>query len=1046
MSYSSDSSSPPASRPRASPDPQRTLARELLEQELRRGGGAQQQTQQWTAHPSPASEFEHTQYRPSSSPLQMQQAQASQQSAAFADYRAEYGRQPTAAGASSNYPQHPELRALSETMRSVHVPSNLDTQSYSNQQTQQQLQHGAQFCQICEADEGGMNPAQRRQHEQHLQERMYYQSLQQQQQQQQQTPAYTAGWGVYAEQQQPALSSYAPAGTGAGAGASLASSFRTTVASPQRTSATLGLASQQPPVMADESVLYTSQPSRAVLSALRTLQDKLQELRVEKSNLENQLAQQASQASLREHEQARAHERAQSEALRKAQEFEASYLAKLRDQREAEERAQAQVIKLENEVRMLRDQALQREADSKSLRDEGHQLRLQLNDAELAHARISGEKTSLLREAEQERSTAVERELEITRLKGECNSLAAQLHQAGQNIDQLKLTNSTLEQNRAAAEANNDEANATVARLAHELKTVSQECIVAKNEASALQSYKYLTREYVSSLLNLNYELCIDVGMPLKKRNDLLTHSQQLLQGLKKAAWATEVDHAGAGGAASNGSAAGASTGGEQDQQAGGAYGSPARKAVIGGVHTGIDEQQYLLAGASSPEAIRVLHPSPTSSSRRAARAARAAAASNDVDSSDEDASDSHTHASSTRRASSASSRRGSGTSGGRIPAAPTVASTAKTRRSSGVGATSSGGLKNHHTLNKEIALPFTIGRSVKQSFSVPVNVQEILSKQPAYYSKVAARQVALQRKRMSGGGGGGSAVASSSSRVESDDERSGMLVYPPAPASSSSESAPGPVSLSSHSQGLSTVLLGLESEIESLNRDYIFHLDHSRREKDEDKLALQSKLQSILKAIEKKTKQIEALKQHQEAVLGSHSGGGGGAGSSSSSRLHAASTASSRGNRASSAIKPQPSSTHVPLSNSGKAPAATKRRGSVSRKAGTATGTAASSKASSRRGSSAGLSGGRDPTDLTDRHAHHQHGTQSSTPLRRRGAGGLTIDSDDEDALGAPLPQFGFLSPNSQRLLHKKMQSMRLLGQFQSMFEPEAARRFGAD
>ena len=748
---------------------------------------------------------------------------------------------------------------------------------------------------------------------------------------------------------------------------------------------------------------------------------------MEKSNLENQLAQQASQASLREHEQARAHERAQGEALRKAQEFEASYLTKLRDQREAEERAQAQVIKLENEVRMLRDQALQREADAKTLRDEGHQLRLQLNDAELAHARISGEKTSLVREAEQERSTAVERELEITRLKGEVNALAAQLHLANQNIDQLKLTTSTLEQSRASAEANHDEANATVARLAHELKTVSQECIVAKNEASSLQQYKYLTREYVSSLLNLNYELCIDVGMPLKKRNDLLTHSQQLLQGLKKAAWATAVDNqnlSAAGGA--NGATAG--TSGEQEAQTGGAFGSPARKAVIGGVHTGIDEQQYLLAGASSPEAIRVLHPgSPTASSRRAARAARAAAASNDVDDSDEDASDNHTHAPSTRRASSASSRRGSGTtSGGRIPAAPTVASTAKTRRSS-IGA-SSGGLKNHHTLNKEIALPFTIGRSVKQSFSVPVNVQEILSKQPAYYSKVAARQVAQQRKRLSGGG---STAASGSSRAESDDEHSSMLVYPPAPRGGTGSEAPGPVSLVSHSIGLNTVLQGLESEIEALNRDYIFHLDHSRRDKDEDKQALQSKLQTILKSIEKKTKQVETLKQHQEAVMGSHGAGG--------CRPYSASTASSRGNRA-AVPKPQPSSTHVPLSKA-PATAAAKRRGSVSRK----DSTTASSKASSRRGSSAGLSSARDPTDLTDRHAHHQHGTQTSTPLRRR-AGGLTIDSDDDEALGAPLPQFGFLSPNSQRLLHKKMQSMRLLGQFQSMFEPEAAKRFGAD
>ena len=273
MSYSSDSSSSPPARPRASPDPQRTLARELLEQELRRGGVAGAGQQQWT----PATEFEQTQYRPASSPQQQQQAAA--QSAAFADYRAEYARQPAAGG---SYPQHPELRALSETMRSVHVPSNLEHQPYSNpsqygaQGLGQALQHGgAQFCQICEADEGGMNPAQRRQHEQHLQERMYYQSLQQQQQQQAAVPTYTAGWGVYASEPQPVLSSYAPSQQpAAAAGASLASSFRTTVASPPRGLSGLG---NPPPVLADDSVLYTSQPSRAVLSALRTLQDKLQE-------------------------------------------------------------------------------------------------------------------------------------------------------------------------------------------------------------------------------------------------------------------------------------------------------------------------------------------------------------------------------------------------------------------------------------------------------------------------------------------------------------------------------------------------------------------------------------------------------------------------------------------------------------------------------------------------------------------------------------------------------------------------------------------------
>lgn len=79
--------------------------------------------------------------------------------------------------------------------------------------------------------------------------------------------------------------------------------------------------------------------------------------------------------------------------------------------------------------------------------------------------------------------------------------------------------------------------------------------------------------------------------------------------------------------------------------------------------------------------------------------------------------------------------------------------------------------------------------------------------------------------------------------------------------------------------------------------------------------------------------------------------------------------------------------------------------------------------------------------TDLADRHAHHQHGAQAATPMRPR--------YDADASIG--LPQHGFLSPNSQRLLEKKIKSMRLLGQFREMFDGEdgdgdAARRFGSD
>ena len=147
--------------------------------------------------------------------------------------------------------------------------------------------------------------------------------------------------------------------------------------------------------------------------------------------------------------------------------------------------------------------------------------------------------------------------------------------------------------------------------------------------------------------------------------------------------------------------------------------------------------------------------------------------------------------------------------------------------------------------------------------------------------------------------------------------------------------------------------------------------------------------------------------------------------------RLYSASTVASRSGRSSVSHKASVPHTLVPSSLS-----SARRSSSAARR-----GRPSSSLSSSRPATAVGSSS----TDLTDRHAHHQHGTQSSTPVRSRG--GLAVDAD------APLPQFGFLSPNSQRLLHKKMQSMRLLGQFKEMFgaeggagEGEAARRFGSD
>jgi uncharacterized protein YaaR (DUF327 family) len=889
-----------------------------------------------------------------------------------------------------------------------------------------------------------MNVAQRRwYHEQH-QHHDYLQQQQQPQQQRAQAFAtnYPGGPSSFEHASAPSLASSFGAGGASFHGAN--ASYRAPLsvsASPQRPSALgigsgLGLPQVGP---TDETLLYTSQPSRAVLSALRTLQDKLQELRVEKSGLENALAAAQQQASTREHELQRSHERALAESVRRAAEFEASYLAKLREARESEERAQAALIRAEGDVRALKEQASSRDADLKAVRDEVHSLRLQLNDAELSVARAEGSKKQAERDSDLERAAAAERDLEIVRLRGELADAKQALAHQTSAADVVKQTLVAAEAGRRAAEGDAQAAHDTIASLTHELRVVSGDLMTERRARQRADKFKYLTREYAQSLLNLNYEMCIDVGMNARKRNELLQHAQQLLQGLKKAAWAADEEDAEA----------------EADAGGAGADGngpaSPARRngggVTIDGVSTSIDEQRYLLAGASSPEAIRVLHPD-----RRG-----------NEDSDDEQSSSRRRSSSRGRSRSSSRGRPSSGRNA--VSAAPTVASTAKARAArasfgGGAGA-------HHHTLNKEIALPFTVGKSAKQSFSVPVNVQEILSKQPAYYTRLAQRQVAQAAKRKAAGAG--------------DDER---VVYPPLPAhgqhsvsfagvdsgsadeSSSSESTAthgAAVSLSAHQGGLRVVIAHLEAEVEALNRDYVFHLDqardHGAGNRTDESGTLDKKLQTILRQIETSNKKIEALRSHLDSL----EGGSGQGQSQVGSRLYSASTAASRSGRASSSATPAVHKASVPLTlvPAGAGPRATPlgatahssvRRASLSRKA---PAPAAASSIKKKRPSTASA-GPSSSTDLTDRHAHHQHGTQSGTPRRARA--GLRLGGDDDedgggDASGG-LPHFGFLSPNSQRLLHKKMQSMRLLGQFKAMFDEsehdgqhgDAAKRFGAD
>ena len=287
-------------------------------------------------------------------------------------------------------------------------------------------------------------------------------------------------------------------------------------------------------------------------------------------------------------------------------------------------------------------------------------------------------------------------------------------------------------------------------------------------------------------------------------------------------------------------------------------------------------------------------------------------------------------------------------------------------------------------------------------------------SQQPSYYSKVSQKQLAQSRQR-------------ANERLPGPVEEERIVVYPPPPADSGHASAsssdarkPEAISLAAHSEGLQTVISHLEKEVEVLNRDYIHYLDHADRETSESKAQLQKTLTSILRSIESKTKSISQLKQHQEAVQGNHG-----------VRLYGAATAASKNSsRAPSAkrtgavaiVTKRPSST------------SSSRSTSVARKGSRAPST-------KKRVSIAPVAASSTSTDLTDRHAHHQHGTQTSTPRKS------TYDVD------SATPALGYMSPNAQQVLEKKIKSMRLLGQFKEMFSPtsaeedgQAARRFGSD
>ena len=708
---------------------------------------------------------------------------------------------------STSHFQNAELRALSESMRGVNLPSGgghaNDHQPHSHQGPASRTND---FCSVCDDEE--------------QQQQMKQSQTQQRRYEQQQRGG---GGGD-------SLSSFDPYASQH----SHLSSHSHSHPRPPPPPSSLGLSTPFN-VGPDESLLYSSQPSRAVLSALRSLQDKLQELRVEKASVENTVMRLEQDLAKRDYDWSKKLESAQRETTQRVAESEEASAHRQKEWREKEEKLQSQLHKLDADVRMYRDQSSARESDLKSLRDEMHHLRLKVNDAELALAKEQAAVGAARREVELEQALRTEKELEITRLKNEMNKVSELLHQSQLQVQQLHAALALEHEARASEETRAQTDKETLERLSNDLKMVSKDLLAERQTKQELINFKYRTRDYVTSLLNLNYELSIDVGMSVRKRNDLLKHSQDLLHGLKKASWShqdDDIDHAFE---EASPLAMGVTT--ADIRQNGKSEPSPPhspvrsnKTMVLNGVHTQIDEQKYLLAGASSPEAIRILHPDTRDNSLTS-----------ETDDSDSD--DGLTDLPVSIR----------------VPTTPTVASLAKAGNPSQRRASAATKSREHcHTLQqREIPLPYTIGRSTKQSFSVPVNVQEILSKQPSYYSKVAAKQVAQQRRRASQGGANYMTV---------EEER--IIVQPPTPHvstfSESSSDAPShlePISLAAHSVGLATVIQHLEGEVEQLNRDYIYHLEHTRRDGEIEKQMLHKKLQSILKAIEKKNKQIDLLK-----------------------------------------------------------------------------------------------------------------------------------------------------------------------------------------
>lgn len=477
---------------------------------------------------------------------------------------------------------------------------------------------------------------------------------------------------------------------------------------------------------------------------------------------------------------------------------------------------------------MYRESLSNRDAENRELHEQISQSNKQITELQIDNAKLRQE-NAMLRERDEERAAIYNKlQEEKIKLTSELNSVSASLQHTSQSYTLYEQKYEALENSYNGVQANSARLEQTIHRLVQDLKIVNKELLQEREVIKYLRQFKIEVREYANSLSNLNYELSTDIDMAQRKRLDLLKHAQELLQGLKKLAWnceqeivldnihtthqhasslfnaststipslaasASEAIHAGpdvqqvlsaAAIAVQHAREARTGTAPESKENDGHAAGSS-----LGSSFQVYDEQQkqkYLLASASSPEAIRVVHHHESDDEGEECKR-------NSCGCVCASKSGKHTQACKTARTSLY------------IPNEPTISSAHKVARRS-AGRVVGGKQLDFTTVQHDnVVLPYTIGKSANASFSVPVNVQEILAKQPVYYSK----------------------IHSSSTRSAASAYQNTRVVYVQVPvaatdddaASISSHDSNASIPLIVHTQGLKIVIQNIEAELNKLNK-----------------------------------------------------------------------------------------------------------------------------------------------------------------------------------------------------------------------------------